>query len=220
MQRLIVAITGASGAVYGVRMLEMLRACGDVETHLVMTKGARATIGYEVDLTIPEIQSLADVVHPESNLGASISSGSFQTLGMVVAPCSIKALSGIAHSYDDNLVIRAADVVLKERRRLVLLVRETPLHAGHLRLMAQASENGAIVMPPVPAFYHRPATVDDIVDQTVGRALDLFGLDTGRVRRWSGSGTSPLEQPADGEDSLDSSIVSSLDISRRRGDGR
>ena len=196
-------------------MLEVLRACGEVETHLVMTKGARATIGYELDLTIPEIQALADVVHPESNLGASISSGSFQTLGMVVAPCSIKALSGIAHSFDDNLVIRAADVVLKERRRLVLLVRETPLHAGHLRLMAQASENGAIVMPPVPAFYHRPATVDDIVDQTVGRALDLFGLDTG-VRRWTGSGTEPPHRASDLSDSLDSGIVSSLDIGVER----
>lgn len=209
MQRLIVAITGASGAVFGVRTLEVLREREDVETHLILTKGARLTIGYELDLTIPEIRALADVVHPETNLGASISSGSFQTLGMIVAPCSIKALSGIAHSFADNLVIRAADVVLKERRRLVLLVRETPLHAGHLRLMQQATENGAIVMPPVPAFYHRPTTIAGLVDQTVGRALELFGLHTGHVHRWSGHGT---EVPAEGDDEqlIDSSTVPDL----------
>jgi flavin prenyltransferase len=195
MHRLIVAITGASGAVFGVRALQVLREREDVETHLILTRGARATIGYELDLTVPEIQELADVVHPETNLGASISSGSFPTLGMLVAPCSIKALSGIANSFSDNLVIRAADVVLKERRRLVLLVRETPLHAGHLRLMVHATENGAIVMPPVPAFYHRPSTIEALVDQTVGRALDLFGLGSGHVQRWSGYGT---EAPLDG----------------------
>lgn len=209
MHRLIVAITGASGAVYGVRMLQVLRERADVETHLILTRGARATIGYELDLTVPEIQALADVVHPETNLGASISSGSFQTLGMIVAPCSMKALSGIANSFSDNLVIRAADVVLKERRRLVLLVRETPLHAGHLRLMVHATENGAIVMPPVPAFYHRPATIEALVDQTVGRALDLFGLGSGHVHRWSGHGTDDAAAEEDAE-FVDSSMVPDL----------
>ena len=187
-RRIIVAITGASGAIYGVRALELLRACEDIETHLVLSKGARATIGHELDMAIPDIVSLADVVHPETNLGASIASGSFPTMGMLVAPCSIKALSGIAMSYADNLVTRAADVVLKERGRLVLLVRETPLHAGHLRLMAAATDSGAVIMPPVPAFYHRPQTVLDIVDQTVGRAFDLFDIDTTLVERWNGNG--------------------------------
>lgn len=210
MQRLIVAITGASGAVFGVRTLEMLRERGDVETHLILTKGARATIGQELDLSIPEIQALADVVHPESNLGASISSGSFHTLGMIVAPCSIKALSGIANSFSNNLVVRAADVVLKERRRLVLLVRETPLHAGHLRLMRDATESGAIVMPPVPAFYHRPTTIEDLIDQTVGRALDLFDLETRHVKRWTGRGTASADPEEGLSQELDSSMVSDL----------
>lgn len=210
MHRLIVAITGASGAVFGVRTLQMLRERPDVETHLILTRGARATIGYELDLTVPEIHALADVVHPETNLGASISSGSFPTLGMIVAPCSIKALSGIANSYSDNLVIRAADVVLKERRRLVLLVRETPLHAGHLRLMQEVTASGAIVMPPVPAFYHRPATIEALVDQTVGRALDLFGLGAGHVQRWSGHGAEvPAVEAEDGQ-FVDSSMVPDL----------
>jgi 4-hydroxy-3-polyprenylbenzoate decarboxylase len=210
MHRLIVAITGASGAVFGVRTLQVLRERPDVETHLILTRGARATIGYELDLTVPEIQALADVVHPETNLGASISSGSFHTLGMIVAPCSIKALSGIANSYSDNLVIRAADVVLKERRRLVLLVRETPLHAGHLRLMQEATASGAVVMPPVPAFYHRPTTIEALVDQTVGRALDLFGLDSGHVRRWDGHGTELPSAEAGQSQFVDSSMVPDL----------
>lgn len=212
MHRLIVAITGASGAVFGVRTLQVLRERGDVETHLILTRGARATIGYELDLTVPEIQALADVVHPETNLGASISSGSFPTLGMIVAPCSIKALSGIANSFSDNLVIRAADVVLKERRRLVLLVRETPLHAGHLRLMMHATENGAIVMPPVPAFYHRPATIEALVDQTVGRALDLFGLGAGHVQRWSGHGTEDVSAEGGDDQFVDLSMVPDLGL--------
>lgn len=210
MQRLIVAITGASGAVFGIRTLQVLRELDDVETHLILTKGARATIAQEVDLTVPEIQSLADVVHPETNLGAAISSGSFPTLGMIVAPCSIKALSGIANSFADNLVIRAADVVLKERRRLVLLVRETPLHAGHLRLMQQATENGAIVMPPVPAFYHRPTTIEGLVDQAVGRALDLFGLPARHVQRWTGHGTEAAPSAEGRSEKLDSSMVLDL----------
>ncbi|HEV7468504.1 MAG: 3-octaprenyl-4-hydroxybenzoate carboxy-lyase [Pseudonocardia sp.] len=186
MRRIIIAITGASGAVYGIRALELLRGIPDVETHLVMTKAARATIGYETDRSVAEVRALADVVHSENDLGASISSGSFRTAGMLVAPCSVKTLSGIASSYDESLVVRAADVVLKERRRLVLLLRETPLHAGHLRLMSDVTASGAIVMPPVPAFYTRPASVADIVDHTVGRALDLLDVDTDAVQRWTG----------------------------------
>jgi 4-hydroxy-3-polyprenylbenzoate decarboxylase len=185
-RRVIVALTGASGAVYGIRALEVLRAQPGIETHLVMTKAARATIGYETDMSVAEVRALADVVHSDGDLGAPISSGSFRTAGMLVAPCSVKTLSGIATSYDDTLVVRAADVVLKERRRLVLLLRETPLHAGHIRLMADVTASGAIVMPPVPAFYTRPVTIDDIVDHTVGRALDALGIDTGSVQRWDG----------------------------------
>jgi 4-hydroxy-3-polyprenylbenzoate decarboxylase len=186
VRRIIIAITGASGAVYGIRALELLREIPDVETHLVMTKAARATIGYETDRSVAEVRALADVVHSENDLGASISSGSFRTAGMLVAPCSVKTLSGIASSYDESLVVRAADVVLKERRRLVLLLRETPLHAGHLRLMSDVTASGAIVMPPVPAFYTRPASVADIVDHTVGRSLDLLDVDTDAVQRWTG----------------------------------
>jgi 4-hydroxy-3-polyprenylbenzoate decarboxylase len=186
VRRIIIAITGASGAVYGIRALELLRGIPDVETHLVMTKAARATVGYETDRSVAEVRALADVVHSENDLGASISSGSFRTAGMLVAPCSVKTLSGIASSYDESLVVRAADVVLKERRRLVLLLRETPLHAGHLRLMSDVTASGAIVMPPVPAFYTRPASVADIVDHTVGRALDLLDVDTDAVQRWTG----------------------------------
>ncbi|MDE2370969.1 MAG: UbiX family flavin prenyltransferase [Burkholderiales bacterium] len=185
--RLIVAITGASGAIYGVRALELLRASGAVETHLILSAAAARTLVEETDRQPAEVRALADQVHGQRDIGASIASGSFRTLGMLVAPCSAKTLSGIAHSYDEELVVRAADVCLKERRRVVLLLRETPLHAGHISLMAQATANGAIIMPPVPAFYHRPATVQEIVDQTVGRALDLFDIDVGVVRRWSGS---------------------------------
>jgi 4-hydroxy-3-polyprenylbenzoate decarboxylase len=186
-RRIIVAITGASGAIFGIRTLEVLGKIADVESHLVMSDGARATIAYETGYSVDEVKGLADVVHSERNLGASISSGSFQTEGMLVAPCSIKTLSGIANSYDDNLIIRAADVVLKERRKLVLLVRETPLHVGHLKLMVQASENGAVILPPMPSFYHRPVTVDDVVDHIVGKALDQFGIDAKLYRRWQGS---------------------------------
>jgi flavin prenyltransferase len=186
VQRLVVAITGASGAIYGVRLLEMLRGLGSVESHLIVTAGGRATLAYELSMSYPQVAGLADVVYPEKELAAPISSGSFLTSGMVIAPCSVKTLSGIANAYDENLVIRAADVVLKERRRLALLVRETPLHAGHLRLMSEVTAAGGIVIPPVPAFYHRPVTVDDIVNQTIGRVLDLFGLHTDAVRRWAG----------------------------------
>jgi len=182
-KRLIVGISGASGIVYGVRVLEALRD-HDVETHLVMSRSAEITLAYEIGMKVAEVHALADVVHPIQDIGASIASGSFKTEGMVVAPCSIKSMSEIAAGTTGTLLTRAADVVLKERRRLVLMVRETPLHMGHLRTMANVSEMGAIVMPPVPAFYHKPKTIDDIVNQTVGRALDLFGFDFGIVKRW------------------------------------
>lgn len=185
-RRLIVAITGASGVAYGVRALQLLREMGGVETHLILTASGARTLVEETEFTAAQVREMANCVHSARDIGASISSGSFKTLGMLVAPCSIKTLSGIAHSYDDELVVRAADVCLKERRRVVLLLRETPLHAGHIALMAQATQNGAIIMPPVPAFYSRPATVQDIIDQTAGRALDLFGLEAPGMHRWGG----------------------------------
>ncbi|MGH2882871.1 MAG: UbiX family flavin prenyltransferase [Solirubrobacteraceae bacterium] len=187
-RRIVVAITGASGAIYGIRALEILRERPDVETHLVISEGGRATIAQETRRSLGEVRALAEIVHPFRELGASIASGSFRTDGMLVAPCSIRTLSAIANCATGDLVSRAADVVLKERRRLVLLVRETPLHAGHLRLMLQATENGAIVMPPVPAFYTEPASIEELVDHTVGRALDLLGIDTELVNRWDGMG--------------------------------
>jgi len=190
MKRLIVAITGASGAIYGIRTLELLRAAG-VESHLVVSPSGTRTIAEETDRTLDEVKALATEVHGFKDIGASIASGSFRVDGMLVAPCSVKTLSAIAHCSADELVARAADVQLKERRRVVLLFRETPLHAGHIAIMERATMNGAIVMPPVPAFYHRPATIDDIVTQTVGRALDLFDIDTRAVRRWNGRGTDP-----------------------------
>ena len=186
MRRLIVAITGASGAVYGIRALELLRDVADVETHLVISPaGLRTAAAEAVGRTAEEIRALASVVHSHRDIGASIASGSFRTEGMLVAPCSVKTLSGIAHCYADDLIVRAADVCLKERRRVVLMVRETPLHAGHLALMEQVTRNGAVVMPPVPAFYSLPKTIGEMVDQSVGRALDLFGFDLPVVRRWT-----------------------------------
>ena len=181
--RLIVGISGASGIVYGVRLLEALRDAR-VETHLVMTRSAQVTLAHELPLKVAAVQALASVTHRVDDIGASIASGSFLTMGMVVATCSIRSLSEIATGVTSTLLTRAADVVLKERRRLVLMVRETPLHLGHLRSMTQVTEMGAIVMPPVPAFYAEPATVDDIVNHSVGRVLDLFGIDNALVRRW------------------------------------
>jgi len=186
-RRIVVAITGASGAVYGVRAVEMLHSVPEVETHLIITSGARRTLAYETTTDAAAVMKLADVVYQEDDLAAPVSSGSFRTDGMVVIPCSIKTLSGVANCHDDNLVVRAADVALKERRRLVLVVRETPLHLSHLRLMTEVTAAGGIIVPPVPAFYHHPQTVDDIVNQTVGRVFDLFGLDAGAVQRWQGS---------------------------------
>jgi len=195
MRRLIVGITGASGVIYGVRALEVLRLVPDIETHLILSPSAIRTLAEETDWTADAVRALADEVHSYRDIGASVSSGSFRTLGMLVAPCSVKTLSGIASSYNDELIVRAADVCLKERRRVVLLFRETPLHEGHIALMGQATRNGAVVMPPVPAFYHRPASLEDVIDQTVGRALDLFGIDPGIVRRWRDSGSDAAGPP-------------------------
>jgi 4-hydroxy-3-polyprenylbenzoate decarboxylase len=185
-KRIIVGISGASGIVYGVRALELLREYG-VETHLVMSKSAELTLHYESDLALRDIQALASEVHAIKNVGASIASGSFITAGMLVAPCSIRTMSEIATGVTSSLLTRAADVVLKERRRLVLMVRETPLHTGHLRTMTQLSEMGAVIAPPVPAFYSKPASLEEMVTQSVGRVLDLFELPVGQVRRWQGT---------------------------------
>ncbi|HVX75977.1 MAG TPA: UbiX family flavin prenyltransferase [Bradyrhizobium sp.] len=182
-QRLIVGITGASGTVYGVAALKALRAAG-IETHLVISKSGQITAAHELDMSLSEVMSLADVVYKAGDIAAAISSGSFRTMGMLVAPCSIRTLSEIASGVTSSLLTRAADVVLKERRKLVLMVRETPYHLGHLRSMTQVTEMGAIVMPPVPAFYTRPATVDAIVGHSVGRALDLLGVENSMVGRW------------------------------------
>jgi 4-hydroxy-3-polyprenylbenzoate decarboxylase len=187
MKRLIVAITGASGVIYGIRTLEVLRNVAGLETHLILTPSGARTIVEETSYSVDKVRKLAHHEYNYKDIGAAVSSGSFKTAGMLVAPCSVKSLSGIAHCYNDELVVRAADVCLKERRRVVLLFRETPLHAGHIALMDQATRNGAIVMPPVPAFYSRPKTVDDLVLQTVGRALDLFDIDAHVVKRWTES---------------------------------
>jgi 4-hydroxy-3-polyprenylbenzoate decarboxylase len=186
MKKLIISISGATGAIYGIRLLEVLSK-SDVETHLIITEAAESTILMETDWTVEEVKSLAKVSYDIKNLGADISSGSFLSEGMVIIPCSIKSLSGIANSFDENLLIRAADVMLKERRKLVLVVRETPLHLGHIELMLRASRMGAILLPPVPAFYFHPKTIDDLINHTVGKALDLFGLDHHLFNRWGSS---------------------------------
>jgi 4-hydroxy-3-polyprenylbenzoate decarboxylase len=180
---MIVGISGASGTIYGVRALDTLRRLG-IESHLVMSKAAIVTLAHETDLKVSQVTERADVVYRFDDIGAAISSGSFRTMGMLIAPCSIRTLSEIASGATSNLLTRAADVVLKERRRLVMLVRETPFHLGHLRSMVAVTEMGAVVMPPLPAFYNRPRTLDDIVDHSIGRALDLFGVESGLVRRW------------------------------------
>ena len=200
LKRLIVAMTGASGSIYGIRALEALRGIDGIETHLIISPSALYTIAEETDTTVSEIKALADTIHNFKDIGASLSSGSYPILGMLIAPCSVKTMSGIANSYNDNLIVRSADVCLKERRPVVLLLRETPLHAGHIDLMARATRAGAIVMPPVPAFYHRPETIDDIVNQTVGRALDLFGLESDLVMRWTENTGKRRTGPVNGED--------------------
>ncbi|MBX3646827.1 MAG: UbiX family flavin prenyltransferase [Rhodocyclaceae bacterium] len=184
MKRIIIGISGASGVIYGVRALQALRDMPGIETHLVLSPSAKRTIVEETDWTVADVTSLARVTHTHGDIGASIASGSFRTGGMLVAPCSIKTLSGIVHSYNDNLLTRAADVCLKERRPLVLMVRETPLHLGHIELMAKASRYGAVLLPPVPAFYNRPQTLDDIVNHIVGKSLDQFGIEHRLMKRW------------------------------------
>jgi len=186
VKRIIVGMSGASGIPYGIRLLETLRNIADIEVHLVMTPAAKLNVTIETDMTVAEVEKLAHVVHNIRAIAASISSGSFTTGGMVIAPCSMRTLSGIVNSNSDNLLLRAADVVLKERRRLVVLPREAPLHVGHCRLMHEAAQMGVILFPPVPAFYTRPQSIDDIVNNTVGRVLDLLGIETNMVTRWSG----------------------------------
>ena len=186
MKKLIVGMSGATGVIYGIRMLEMLRDISGVETHLVMSRYARMNIDIETRYTVKQVNALADEVHNVSNQAASLSSGSFRTDGMVIAPCSMKTLSAIAHSYNDSLLVRAADVVLKERRKLVLMPREVPLHTGHCKLLYEAAQLGAIIAPPMASFYHQPQTIDDLINHTVGRVLDLFDLDAGIIKRWAG----------------------------------
>ena len=182
-QRLILGISGASGVIYGIRMLQILQET-PIETHLVISKSAEITIAYETDWKAADVKELADVIYPAADIGAAISSGSFKTMGMVIAPCSIRSMGEIASGVTSSLLPRAADVVLKERRRLVLMLRETPFHAGHIRQMQTVTEMGAIVAPPVPAFYARPKSIEEMVDQTIGRTLDLFDIDIGVTKRW------------------------------------
>lgn len=186
MKRIIIGMSGASGLPYGVRLVEVLAELPDIEIHLVMTNAAKLNIGIETDHSVDDVEVLADVVHNIKDIAATISSGSFRTDGMIVAPCSMRTLSAITNSYAENLLVRAADVVLKERRRLVIMPRETPLHTGHCKLFYEASVLGAIIAPPIPAFYNRPRSIDDIVNASVGRVLDLFDIDPGIVKRWEG----------------------------------
>lgn len=197
-QRLIVGISGASGVIYGIRLLEALKPL-PVQSHLVMTRAAEMTLAHETDLKLVQVRALADAWYPAADVGAAIASGSFPTLGMVIAPCSIRSMSEIATGVTSNLLTRAADVVLKERHRLVLMLRETPLHSGHLRNLLALSDLGAVVAPPVPGFYTRPQSLDEVVDQSVGRVLDLFGLDTGKVLRWGEDRGNPPRAARGGE---------------------
>ncbi len=194
MKRLVVGITGASGIIYAIRMLEVLRDVSEIETHLILSNAAKQTVVLETDYTVGAVEALADVPYRFNDVAAALASGSFKTMGMVVVPCSMKTLSGIASSFSENLLLRAADVTLKDRRRLVLVPRETPLHLGHLRLMAQVTEMGAVLVPPMPAFYHHPQTLDDIINQTVNRILDVLDIELTQdlFDRWNGSLNTPL----------------------------
>ena len=207
-RRVVVGITGASGAVYGIRLLQRLAGLPDVESHLVVTRGGVLTIQQETAFEMPDVLALADVVHPVANIGASIASGSFPTAGMVIAPCSMRTVGAIANSLADNLVVRAADVALKEGRPLVLMVRESPLHRGHLRVMSLAAEAGAIIAPPVPAFYHRPTSLEEVVDHTVSRVLDRLGVEHGGTVPWRGlmSAAERSCVPQEGPAALDASV--------------
>jgi 4-hydroxy-3-polyprenylbenzoate decarboxylase len=190
--KLIIGITGASGVIYGIRLLEVLTKYKDVETHLVISEAGEQNMRYETSWKVEEVKSLADFCYDVRALGATLSSGSFKTEGMIVAPCSVKTMSALANSYTDNLLVRAGDVTLKETRKLILLLRETPLHLGHLRSMAKLAEMGAIIMPPVPAFYHRPRTIEDIIDHTIGKILDILGVEHDLFPRWSGIPTEDI----------------------------
>jgi len=198
-RRIIVGISGASGVIHGIRLLEGLRSVGGIETHVVISNAGKQTIALETDHSIADVEALADQVHRSGDISAPLASGSFDTSAMVIIPCSIKTLSGVANSYADNLLTRAADVVLKERRPLVLVARETPLHLGHLRLMTRVTEMGAVVMPPMPAFYYRPKSIQDIVDQTVNRVLDILNidLDADLFQRWQGGSSAGPSSPGD-----------------------
>jgi 4-hydroxy-3-polyprenylbenzoate decarboxylase len=187
MKRLVIGMSGSSGVIYGIRMLEALAQDPEVETHLILSQAAKMNIGIETQWSVADVEALADEVHNNKNIGASIASGSYKTAGMIVVPCSMKTLSGIANSYAENLIIRAADVMLKERRQLVIVPRESPLHTGHCELMLKASQIGAIICPPSPAFYTSPKTVDDIINHTVARVLDLFDIETDNMERWQGN---------------------------------
>jgi len=187
VRRIIVGITGATGVIYGIRLLEALKNA-EVETHLILSDAGKKNILIETDYAIGDVEGLASQVHDVENLASSISSGSFKTDGMVIVPCTVKTLSGVAHSYNDNLIVRAADVVLKERRRLILVVRETPLHKGHLELMSKVADLGGIILPPIPAFYHAPRTIEDLLNHTTGKILDLLGIDNSLFARWKGIG--------------------------------
>ena len=185
MRRLIVGLSGATGSIFGIRILQVLQPIPDIETHLVMSKAAKMTLQVETPHSVKEVEDMADVVHDINNIGASIASGSFRTAGMVIAPCSMKSMGGIVLSVGGDLLVRASDVILKERKKLVLVVRETPLHLGHLESMAQLTRMGAVIFPPVPAFYHRPKTLDDVINQTVARILDQFEIETDMFSRWN-----------------------------------
>ena len=187
MKRLVIGMSGSSGVIYGIRMLEVLAKDPEVETHLILSQAAKMNIGIETEWSVADVEALADEVHNNKNIGASIASGSYKTAGMIVVPCSMKTLSGIANSYAENLIIRAADVMLKERRQLVIVPRESPLHTGHCELMLKASQIGAVICPPSPAFYTSPKNVDDIINHSVARVLDLFDIESDRLQRWQGN---------------------------------
>jgi 4-hydroxy-3-polyprenylbenzoate decarboxylase len=189
VRRIVVGISGATGAIYGIRLLQILRDVPGVETHLVISNPAKRTIVQETEMTVRQVEELANVAYDNKDIGASLASGSFRTAGMVIAPCSIKTAAGLAYGFADTLLIRAGDVTLKEGRPLVLLVRETPLHLGHLRMLAHLAENGAVILPPMPAFYNRPKTLDDIINHTLGRVLDRLGIEQRLVQEWEGTRT-------------------------------
>lgn len=210
MKKLIVGMSGATGVIYGIRLLEVLRTIDGVETHLVMSAYAKLNIEIETTYTPAQVESLADIVHGHRDQAASVSSGSFKTDGMVIAPCSMKTLSAIVNSYADSLISRAADVVLKERRRLVLMTRESPLHTGHCKLLYEASQLGAVIAPPMPAFYSRPQTLDDLVNHSVGRILDLFDLDPGLVKRWEGPPQRTQKRPEENHRETNTKPVDAL----------